>query len=80
MVWIATTGHKSDCPKMGTVTVVVRHLSSKVFDHFMTTRALDSPKITSALQRCLEASKVAIECGKILDSLKNEKKQNEYKA
>ena len=77
MVWIATTGQGSDCPKTGMVTVVVRHLSCKVFDHFMSTKALDSPKLTSALHRCLEASNVAIECGKILDSLKKEKKLKE---
>ena len=66
--------------RTGTVTVAVLHLSCKVFDHFKTITSLDCPDITSVLQRCLVLSKVSIEYGRILDSLKKEKKQNEYQA
>ena len=71
---MATTGQSKDWPKTGMVTVVVRHLSCRVFDNFMTIKAFDSPKMTSALQRCWEESKVATECGKMFDNLK--KKRN----
>ena len=61
-------------------TDVVLHRSCNVFDHFMIMTALEWPKITSALHKCLEGSNLATECGKTFDNLKNEKKQNEYSA
>ena len=60
--------------------VTVDFLSWSVFDHF-TRRTAPSPDVRkSPLAKCLVLSKVATECGKILDSLRKEKKHVRYNA
>ena len=53
MVFRATIGHMSECPRYGMLMVRVCFLSWIVFDHLMITVAPECEKMTSPLAMCL---------------------------
>ena len=79
MLCRALTGHNGDSLKFGILIVVICFLFCKVFDHLTIIVQNSLEKIRSPLVRCLVGSNCFAECGRMFESLKNEKNVNEYK-
>ena len=77
---MALIGQREECSRFGSGMVSVDFLSCIVFDHFTSKTAPLPAVMKSALARCLVTSNVDNECGKILDSLRKEKKHVRYNA
>ena len=77
---MALMGQRGEFPRDGRGVVTVDFRSWMVLDYF-SSRTTPSPDLMkSPLARCLVLSNVATECGRILESLRKEKKHVTYNA